>query len=716
MTRNSYILCAGALIGLAAAPQIQAQGAPTGGPAPTTLPDVTVSGERPAGLPVTETTAGPVKGYQALTSRSATKTETPPEQVPQSIQIITRSQIDDQRPASQSELFRSISGVQPVSLYSGGQLTPSVRGLAGERFIDGLPNYYDYGARDFLVNVERVEVLKGPASILYQGGPNPVGGIVNIVSKLPTAQRFAEAGMTFGGYRLWSPYFDVNQPISDNILVRVTGQYETTNSYTDTIRRESYQIDPTITFTNGRGTKLTLHGELSQRRQHEFSGLPTVGTLLTSGYSVRRNMYVGPGTMPKVESRKTALTARFDHEFNDVWSSFTTARISRGRFREPAQLLLGNSPDFAPSTFTVWNGYLNEDNTEQSVNTNVIAKFDVGISRNRFLLSADYNRVTDKGIFPASPVAFVDFANPVFPAFVYPPDSLFTTFTKINNTYVQSGLTGQIQSSLWGRVHLLGALRLGHVDIKSRELTTNSSFHTTKTRVLPRIGVVVDALPGVSPFIAYSEGLRAVPFFQGTNAPKPESSDQIEGGVKLNLGFGLSGTLALFEIHRRNVATTPTGSFTQVQTGEQRSRGFEADLLWQPDAHWAVTASYAHLDAEVSKDGNAALVGKALVGVPRDSARMWVQYRFLDGALDGLGLGGGFYAAAKQTVELGNPVTTPSYAIFDAAATYSWRNLSFALAIKNIADRKYYVPYTYLSGRVAPADGRTAYATVAVKF
>ena len=712
-----------AVAGLFAAPPLcltavpaaaQQPAADTSAPVVYNEPRVTITPDRsrPA---LIETPSGPVRGYQAYTSRSATKTDSPIEEIPQTIQVLPRAVIDDQRPIGQTELFANIPGVSPPAILVNGQTLTLMRGLPAERFIDGLPNYYDYGARDSLINVERVEALKGPSSILYQGGANPIGGVINVISKTPQSERFAETGITFGGPSLWSPFFDVNQPISDKVLFRMTGQYESTGATTEVITRRSYSFNPSVTLTNNEGTSLLLMAEVTERRQQDFSGLPITGTLNQAGYSVRRNLFVGNKNLPDVQSRRTSLTARFDHRFDEVWSTFTTARYSEGRWREPAQLTLGNAPAIPPSTFGLFNGFLNEDNTEFSFNSNLVAKFRTGSLSNKLLFGVDYNRVTDKGLFVADFAGPVDLNNPVFPRFTSPVESLLTTFTKVDNIYTQSGVTGQIQSSLWDRIHFLGALRLANVDIKSKELTNNSAFHTDKTQLLPRLGLAVDVARGFSPFVSWSQGLRAVPFFQGAGAPKPEGSEQIEAGVKLNFGFGLSGTLAAFEIKRTNVAITTLG-VTQVQTGEQRSRGFDADLVWQPDANWAFSLAYAHVGASVTKDENAAIVGKQLVNAPRNSGRLWGNYKFTSGDLEGLSLGAGFYASSPRVVELGNGFTTPSFITFDAAATYSLDDWTFALTGKNLTDQRYYLPYQYLQGRVAPGEERAVYATISRRF
>jgi iron complex outermembrane receptor protein len=201
-------------------------------PAPATRPlpeGVVLNG----GPPVVWTTAGPVSGYRALTAVTATKTDTPIERIPQSIQVIPRSVIDDQQPLTQSEALRNVSGVigMPTNTYVGSAY--KVRGFPADRFVDGLPNYFDGGDFVSLVNTERIEVLKGPSGILYQAGLNPVGGIINSISKLPTPVRSYDAGFMAGGFGLWNPWFDINQPLNRDgtALFRVTGDFERSRDY-----------------------------------------------------------------------------------------------------------------------------------------------------------------------------------------------------------------------------------------------------------------------------------------------------------------------------------------------------------------------------------------------------------------------------------------------------------------------------------------------------
>ena len=314
-------------------------------PSTTGAPSLSPSSQD--GPPIEQTTAGPVRGYQALTTR-ATRFQTPIQELPMSVQVIPRKLIDDQQAISQAEVFRNVSGLQPVSPLFPGGIGPSLRGMRAERYIDGLPNYYDLGVRDLLVNVERIEVLKGPASILFQGGQSPVGGVVNIVSKLPTPDRFAEAGVRGGGYSYVSPYIDVNQPLTENksVLFRLTAQYETTRSNIDVVHRRSYTINPTIKIAPTDATSLIVQGIITRRDQPDYAGLPAVGTIDRTFYAVRPTAFLSTPGLPSTGTSSSGVTLRFDHKFDEVFSTFTSARFSSSGIYEPSQIPFGNTPTF----------------------------------------------------------------------------------------------------------------------------------------------------------------------------------------------------------------------------------------------------------------------------------------------------------------------------------------------------------------------------------
>ena len=300
--------------------------------------------------------------------------------------VVPRKVMEDQGAATISEALTNISCVLPLNPLTFGQLNPKIRRFAAERVVDGLPNYYDAGARDLPVNVERIEVLKGPQGVLFSGGANATSGVVNIVSKLPTATRFAEFGLTRGSYRTISPFFDVNQPVTNDgsVLFRMTGQYESAHSFIDVLKRRSFTLNPTLVVTNNASTTLTLQGHVSRRDQQDYSGLPAVGTIDRSAFSIRRDLFPGNPNIPMTRSNIASFTARLDNDFNASWSSATTFRIARFNFREPSQGLVSNMPS-AGSSFDVYNLRIDEKMSEASFNSFVKGKVNFGPTKNTVL-------------------------------------------------------------------------------------------------------------------------------------------------------------------------------------------------------------------------------------------------------------------------------------------------------------------------------------------
>ena len=678
------------------------------------------------GGPVQQTTAGPVRGYQALTSVSATKTDLPIQNTPQSVIVLPRQVLDDQGARTISEALTNVSGVQPLNPITYGQLNPKVRGFAAERVVDGLPNYFDAGARDLTVDVERIEVLKGPQGVLFSGGTNATSGVIDVVSKLPTMTRFAEFGITAGSFRTINPYFDINQPLTKDgtVLLRVTGQYEDAHSWIDVLDRRSYAINPALTFTNNSGTTLTLKGQFSKRRQQDYSGLPTIGTIDRSAFSIRRDLFPGSPDAPMTNSDISSLTAKLDHTFNDTWSSSTIARFSESNFNEPSQGLTSNLP-LSGSNFNVYNLRIRERLQETSVNSSIKGKFVSGPLKTTLLFALDYNTVHERGVmfgdFAGTPTSFL--TGP-FPAYSE-TGPYWGTYIDGNNHYTVMGATTQVQASLYERIHLVAGGRLARISVEDDDLAGYRSLSgggpdlakTDKTKFLPRIGLAFDVTKAVTLFAGASEGMRPVPFLLSQNPMIPEESRQVEAGVKFNTDFGFSATLAAFEVTRRNVPVTdPTNPYLSIQSSEQRSRGFEADATYRVNENWSFLGSYAYTDTEVLKDTTAAHVGEELPGVPRHSGRFWAQYAVTGGWAKGLSIGAGVYAASSQSIELGQAWKTGAYATLDANVAYTFDDWKFSLTGKNLTNTKYYTRYEYFSGRVVPGAPTGVYATLSRKF
>jgi iron complex outermembrane receptor protein len=694
------------------------------------LPEVVVVESPDTGPPVEQTTAGPVKGYQALTGTSATRTETPLEEIPQSINVITRSLMTDQNNLTVTEALRNVSGVQGTNaLQTPAYDSTYIRGFAAEQWIDGISTYYNAGNRDSLINAERVEVLKGPNAILYGGGVgSPVGGVVNIVSKLPTNTAFYHVGIIGGSHNYYQPFFDVNQPLNEEgtVLFRMTGAYTSANSFIDVLDTKAYSIYPTLTLTNRTDTTLTIQGRLSDWKQQEYQGLPATGTL-TGPFRISRSLFPGPADIPKSYSKVQSGTVALDHKFNEVWSANIQARASKTEFTEIAQNYVGtdfaaNTPSFPPSSWNLLNLLLTQEQREVTVAANTLAQFTAGATQNKLLLGLDYSRLTDKGYMYANfndliTLGLVDLANPnpAFPPYVPPGPTAANTVVDGDNTYTTSGAYAQIQSTIGNRLHLLAGLRVTNLKIDSVSPVAARTDVTDTTKVLPRIGAAYEIVQGLSAFAGYSEGLKANPFVFYAGTPQPEESKQAEGGIKFNTNFGLSGSAAIFQIDRTGVPVAV--GLTSQPIGEQRSRGFDTDILWQPNRNWQLLANYAHIDATFTKTiPGVTLAGNHLNIVPQNSGRFWANYKFNPGPLGGWRIGAGVYAASGAYVDNANVFKTEGYFTVDSTIAYESKHFDASISVKNLTGENYYVPFVYYGGRVAPSDDRSAYARIAFKF
>lgn len=684
-----------------------------------------------AGPPVEQTTAGPVEGFRALTAASATRTDTPIQEIPQSIVVIPRSVIEAQNDLTVAEALQNVSATQGTNpLQTPAFNSMYIRGFPAEMLVDGFTTFYNGGDRDSLVNVERIEVLKGPNAILYGGGIGaPLGGVVNLVSKLPTDRYFAEFGFTFGSYSYLQPYFDFNTPLNKDgtILFRMTGEYTSANSFIDVLDTQRYSLNPTLTFTNKEDTSLTLQAKISNWEQQEYQGLPATGTI-TGDFRLNPKMFIGPTDIPNSTSNVQSLTATFDHTFNDIWSANVQARVSKTEFKELAQNFTsgfdfaGNAPAAPVAYWNVLNMSLYQEQKEVSLAANALAQFTVGPTRNKLLFGVDYSHVADSGYMYGDfndifTLGYVDLLNPVYPAYVEPGPGVGNSnvISEGDNTYTTSGAYVQLQTSVWDRVHLLAGVRLANMEIDNVSSVFNTSSTLSTTQALPRLGAVVDIFKGFSVYASYSEGLKANSFITYVGPAQPEHSEQSEVGIKFDLGAGLTGSMALFEINRTGVPVFTGVAYEAL--GNQRSRGFEADVLWQPNRNWKVLANYAYVDATLMNDvTGAGTAGNQINIVPPNSGRIWVSYSFDPGPLEGWSVGAGLYAASGAYVDLANVYETSGYYTIDANVSYQMKNFKASLTAKNLTGEDYFVPFNYYGGRIAPGDARGVYAKAAWTF
>ncbi|WP_442497871.1 TonB-dependent siderophore receptor [Methylobacter sp. sgz302048] len=682
----------------------------------TTLQAMTVVGKNETDDPT---------AYTVTHAATATRTDTPIMETPMSIQVIPKAVTDDQQTITVEESLRNVSSVVPrLSTVSPNFEPTLIRGFAARQFIDGFNQYLNAGDQGSMVNIERIEVLKGANAVLYAGGNgSPVGGMVNLVSKLPQKEAFYEIGVKAGLYDFAQPFVDLNQPINDNVLFRFTGEYTNSSSNIDVLDTDRFNVNPTLTFTNNDDTTFTLQGKFSRWEQQDYQGLPATGTV-AGNFRIRPELFIGPEDIAKSNSEFYGVWGTLDHKLNDIWSFTAKGRYSHSKFDTLAQNLLGKGFSFGadqplvpPSTWGLVNSELGQEQEEKSVQVYGTAKFDLGPTKNTVLLGADFSELDDDGFmdFDMMPVAFVDLVAPSFPVpYSHPGTRQQTQFTR-NTTY---GGYVQLQSTIYDRLHLLASVRRANVTTDFVNTASGSKFNSDEGRFLPNVGGLIDITDEFSLFVDYSEGMRGQGGANYASTPKPELSNQIEAGIKFDIAEQLTGQLAVYQIERENVRVTDftDAQFRSVTKGQQRSTGIETDATWQVTEGLSLLGNYAFTEAEFTDSLAGVPDGNRLPGVPKHSGRFWANYAFQDAMLRGWSIGSGIYAQTSAYVDKANLFSTESFYTIDADIAYRTKAYKLGVSIKNLTDNDYFQRLNYFDTRVTPSQGTTVYFSGSVIF
>ena len=667
--------------------------------------DIIVTGER--------------QEYSAPKARTATRTNTPVEKVPQSIQTLTRTFIEEQDIQTISDALTNVSGIAPSSSMEMVLQAPLIRGFSANYYFDGLPTYgLPSGISDptSLINVERLEVAKGPTSTLYGGGAGaPLSGLINLVSRNPEQKFSGSLGVRAGSHNTFGGDADVNVPIvQDKLAFRINGNYEKADSFIDVIDSERFSVSPTLAWSISPQTSLTIRGQYNKMEQREYSGLPPELTL--PGVSgLDKFGFAGAEDAPRTSAENLLLTAELTHDFSENWTGAAAIRRYEGESKEystyPVLPFLG-------TTYFFGSGYLPSETNMTFATVNLTGKFGYGVFKHQILIGADYDKTDYLGKMGLNLFwGVADFGS----AALNSPFGVTPPVTDIQKDKMESfALYAQDQLSIGDRLDITAGLRWTKLDVKSNYTSSGLSLVDTDEsyyRLTPRIGATYKIIEGVSAFAGYAEGFKGTVAAFGVTDPKPETSQSYEGGLKLAAPIkGLSGTLAIYEVTRQNVITSdPSNPFASIQSGEQRARGFEADLVYEPSPALSVLLSYAYTDAEVTKD-NTLPVGDRLKRVPENAARLAARYRFQNSTLKGLEVGAGVTAVSDRELTLPNAVAVDGSTLFDAQASYALGPVTISASIVNLTDEDGFAPYNYFAGAAIPIQPRAAYVTLRTKF
>ncbi|MEH2274122.1 MAG: TonB-dependent siderophore receptor [Nostoc sp.] len=686
--------------------QPQTQPKPPSQPENQIQPKPSTQGDEPIELVVT----GEQDGYNVPDSSTATRTDTPLRDIPQSIQVIPQQVIKDQQITRISDATRNVSGVSPLSGYGGFSDDYTIRGFTNSNLLRNgftTSNFFTYGA-----NVERVEVLKGPSSVLY--GQVEPGGVINFVTKQPLSSPYYAAELTAGSFSFYRGAIDLSAPLTTDkkLLYRLNVAYENSGSFRDFYHQDIFSVSPVITYKPSENTTLNFEYEYGRRRGSFDRGLPPGPVFLTLPIS----RFLGePSDFLNIDFQRGTVTV--DHRFSEnlqLRSSFSVQSTFDNNIYTQA------GTDFEPDGRSALRGNIivnrNRRNEDYSWQTDLIGKFNTGSIAHQLLLGLELRRNTDiNPNFFGGDIASIDIFNPVYGA-----RPTGTVVQRVFGTRISTiGVYLQDQVTLLSNLKLLVGGRYDFVfsDNSAKigdENTTNSNFYDSAFS--PRVGLVYQPIEPISLYASYSRSFvpNNATTFSGVSL-EPSRGTQYEVGIKSEFfDRRLSATLAAYDITKTNIPTTDANHTDfSIAIGEVKSRGIELDLAGEILPGWKIIASGYLNDAFVSEDNDPTIKGQRLVNTAYNGATLWTTYQIQHGSLKGLQFGGGIFFVGSRIANQSDPFTVPSYLRTDAAISYKHDNWRAALNFKNIFDVKYYDTQGYF---VVPQAPLTVLGTISFEL
>jgi iron complex outermembrane receptor protein len=671
----------------------------------------------------------------ALHGATATKTDTPVIETPQSISVIS----------SELAMQRGALTLQDVLLYTAGMRSDnygidgridgaSVRGANPSQFIDGMRTAYGVynAARPDPWAMSSIEVLRGPSSVLY--GQGTVGGVVNMNSKRPLFERQGQVIVSYGTFDRKQIAGDYTAPIdkAGRFAFRIVGLARRSNTQVDYIKDNRWFVSGSLTWRPSERTEATLlvhHQEDHTGSTTQF--FPWEATIFAGDNPngrVPSSRFQGEPDWESYQPRQTNVSSFIRHELTD-WLEFR--QNARSTYTELTyQTMYPNSyvNPFNPWVQAGQPGYTGPKRSivrqisssypkvqNYSLDNQLQAKLDTGPFSHTIVGGADGQRYRQTLMAAtARSTTPIDLYSPVYGSYVRP-------LAVRGNTTKQSQLGFYLQDQIKvGGLNILAGVRRD----KAKSWTITPAGVTTRTRdtaTTYRIGALYTLPNGLAPYASYAESFLPV---AGTNLAgvgfKPQMGKQWEVGVKYQPSANVLATVAAYDIRDTNrVTPSPTNPLDRVQTGEVKSTGFEAEVQATVAKVWTVTASYTYIDAKVSKSNNPVELGKPLASIAPNVANAWLMRRFdlSDGSAFRLGAGVRYVDESKDRNTASPPYTlvTPSYTLADLMASYERDNWRFSINANNLFD-KYYYSTCLTRGDCFIGSRRTVIGSIAYRF
>jgi catecholate siderophore receptor len=694
------------LLATAMTPAALADDAAPAGPTP--LPHVTVTAEHES------------EGYVVDRSRTATKTDTPLVDVPQSVSVVTRDLMRDQSMQSLADVARYVPGAG-MAQGEGNRDTIILRGnhSTSDFFLDGARDDVEY-YRD-LYNLDRVEVLKGPNAMIF--GRGGAGGVVNRVTRQANWEPVREVTLQGGSWDALRGTFDFGDAVTDRFAARVTGVYEDSESYRDGFTLERKGINPTFAFAIGEATVLRLAYEYYDYDRVADRGIPSLNaaTAVDRPFRSDPSTFFGDPDLSPTHATVNQGSVVIDHDFNDT--VHLRNRTLYADYDKFYQNVYAGGPVDPGTNLVPLAAYNSEQLRENFFNqTDLTFSFATGSVSHDFLAGIELGeQVTDNfrqtGFFNGTDLLFpVDAGDPN----VSVPVTFAQSATDSDNhgratiaaVYVQD----QIRlSQQW--LAVLG-LRYDSFDMDFTNNRTGENIQTEDDLLSPRGGLIYKPVEDLSLYASYSmtyvprAGAQLASLLVTTAAFDPEEFENVEVGAKWDVNPALALSAAVFQLDRKNVIipdpSNPTDPAASLLVDGQRTEGVELGVSGQLTDSWSIQGGYAWQDGHLTEN----LGGTELAQLPEHVVSLWNRYDLTPA----WGVGLGIIHQTEMYASADNLVALPEFTRVDAGVFYApSERLRMQLNVENLFDEDYY-PNAHNNNNITPGSPLAVRVGVTASF
>jgi iron complex outermembrane receptor protein len=652
----------------------QAQSAAT--PAPNVLPEVVVTGAQ-------ENAWGPVDGYVAKRSATATKTDTKLSETPQSVTVVTREQMLDQGVTNLQDALGYAAGVRSDA-YGIDSRTDSVRvrGSDAVEYLDGIRKSYGYYTSNIRSDpflLERIEVLRGASAMLY--GQGSTGGVLNLVSKRPQAEAQNEIGVQYGSWNRKQVQADFTGPVDKDgqLLYRLIVVKRSADTQVDYVKDDRSIIAPSLTWRPSAATSLTLQAVVQSDKSGSTSQFfPWAGTGSSNPNGrIPTSRFIGDPNKDRYNTNQTSVGWLLEHQINETWKVRQNTRYSSNSV--DYRSVYGDV--FAPLP-AAWSldpvnqrvlgriGYMSQTKAKVfGADQNIEGTIKTGLIEHKILIGLDYSRSDTNSMTGSAAAAPIDVYNPDYSASpVVWPTTLNSAPESVQR---QTGLYIQDQMKIADRWIVVAGLRHD----KASSATEGGQTDKDSVNSL-RFGLMYLTPMGLTPYLSYSESftpLASSPF----QTFKPLRGEQWEAGIKFEpVGSKMSYNASVYEWKEKNRQVPGADPTLYDQVGQAKTKGLELEARGELFRNFDVIAHYNYIDLD-----------DQLEPMPHAQSAVWGKYRFAIGGLPGFSVGAG---ARYMSSFKGNVApTVDAVTLFDALLAWENPKWRVALNVSNLTDETY---------------------------